>query len=44
MNQLKLCPFHWDAVPFSFRLNWVFDPDFGWLEFYWFDEALEPHL
>jgi hypothetical protein len=29
----------WLLLNYDFRLNWVFDPDYGWLEFCWFSEG-----
>lgn len=32
----------WELLPFDFSVDWVFDPEYGWLEFIWFPEALHP--
>jgi len=29
----------WELAPFEFSLNWIYDPEFGWLEFYFFPES-----
>ncbi len=28
----------WELIEYNFRLNWVFDPKDGWLEFCWLPE------
>lgn len=25
----------WEIIPFDFRIDWVYDPEYGWLEFCW---------
>ncbi len=30
----------WELDPFLFRFDWVHDPEYGWVEFYWFGDDL----
>jgi hypothetical protein len=34
----------WEYIEFDFRLDWIYDPVDGWLEFRWFSAKDWPHL